>query len=109
MTFMNGDAGISTMLHQRMIELRPWCNGSKDSTNIWQRKFNCSSSWGVHNNVRAHLPVGNSGRVKAKLVKDSQRVGGEPVATTLVTGECGLIHHCHIVAKAMKGGGTCGS
>jgi hypothetical protein len=97
------------MLHQRMVQLGPWSYGSKYATHIWQGKFNCSASWGVHENVGRHLPIRNARRVKAKLVKDSQRICGEAVAATLVAGERGLVHHCYLVPETMKGGCTRGS
>jgi hypothetical protein len=106
---MDGDACVSAMLHQRMIELRPRSYGSKDTTYIWQRKFDCSTRGRVHNNVRGDLPVGNARRVKTHLVKDAQGICGESIATTLVSWERSFIHHGHIVAKTMKGGCTCGS
>ena len=77
--------------------------------NIWQGKFDYSASRGVHNNVRADLPIGNTAWVKAKLVKDSQSICGEAVAATLVSGERGFIHHGYFVPESMKGGCTCGS
>jgi len=106
MTFMNSYSCIAAVLHQCMIKLRTWGNGSKDTTNVWQGKFNCPASRGVHNNVRADLPIGNTAWVKAKLVKDSQCICGEPIAATLVSWERGFVHHCHVVTEAMKGGGT---
>jgi hypothetical protein len=109
MSFMNSDACVPAMLHKRMIKLRPRSNGSKDAAYIGQGKFNCSASWGVHQNVRRDLPIRNTRWVKAKLVKDSQSICGEAVAATLVSGERGFIHHGYFVPESMKGGCTCGS
>jgi hypothetical protein len=60
----------------------------------------------VHDNVSGDLPIGHTGRVKAKLVKDSQCVCGEAIATTFVARERGFVHHSHVVTEAMQGGGT---
>jgi hypothetical protein len=109
MTFMNGDAGVSAMLHKRMIKLRSRSNGGKDSTNVGQDKFNCSARWRVHDNIRGDLPIGNASWIKPKLVKDSQSIRGETIAATLVAGERGFVHHGHFVPETMKGGCTRGS
>jgi hypothetical protein len=109
MSFMNRDACVSAMLHKRMIKLRPRSNGGKDSTNIGQGKFNCSARWRVHDNIGGDLPIGNARWIKPKLVKDSQCIRGEAIATTLVAGERGFVHHGHVVPETMKGGCTRGS
>jgi hypothetical protein len=109
MSFMDSDVCVSAMLHKRMIKLRPRSYGSKDAAHIGQGKFNCSSSWGVHQNIRHDLPIRNTRRVKAKPVKDSQGICGEAVAATLVSGERGFIHHGYFVPETMQSGCTCGS
>jgi hypothetical protein len=92
-----------------MVQLRPRSYGSKDTTDIWKRKFNYSTRWRVHDNIRGDLPIGNASWIKPKLVKDSQSIRGETIAATLVAGERGFVHHGHFVPETMKGGCTRGS
>ena len=99
---VNVGAGGDGEIDEGGVELQPWRHGGIDSGAGWERNLERVARRGAKHGAVDHLEVGHGGRVEAEVLELAQRQRRQPVATTLVAGELGLVDDDDVAAGAAQ-------